>query len=502
MDGLTGTLTFAPLITPTWLDLNMKRLLLSLLSLFVGTSVFAQSYPTAIDQNSSAGQTLRAPLSTEAPGTNTAPPVGVANPTLATWLSNSSASTISIENLLGLPSNPGSGSILYAVNPYLANGLHALTLTGSSPTIGTTTLGTWFILGDSYADTAGNEGYLSTSSWSNPPAQKYAVINGPSYPMVLSVTFNQPLSLTGRYTPDGNTAPLGHCYAIGGASINASTTLGSAPRTLLDQIATLVSDYPSGPPSNSVIFISIGINDVYLALSNGGQYSLSLTPWVTAGGTQTLGASTTNLQVVSSTGAVVGSTNYVSFPLIGGGNALCPISAVPDGTHITINSTGFGTFTVASGATIITGAQFGFSSTLNTLLSTLFAVPNIANCTIVLTAPPDLQYLPNFSSSMNLIHWTWEAYMAQFNSIIGGTTNIASMKNIRVLDLNPLFSDVIATPSKYGFKTATAEWAFSTTTAFQDFVFQDGFHYTEAMSRVIAKYSLDRFNAWGFVLQQ
>src|SRR6202000_1747023 len=103
---------------------------------------------------------------------------------------------------------------------------------------------TIYAFGDSYADNVGNYVYLLNGAGYTP------VANGPSYIMNVGTSLGYSNLSIGRYTPPGGWTypatrgtPVGTNYAIAGAQINGSQTLGTHPSSLMDQIGTFNLDY-------------------------------------------------------------------------------------------------------------------------------------------------------------------------------------------------------------------------------------------------------------------
>lgn len=74
------------------------------------------AYPTTLITDTTPGVDIYPPQSGQAFGTYSGSPVGTANPDHPTWMKRTSDELVSIEQALGLPSNPAVGSILYQIN--------------------------------------------------------------------------------------------------------------------------------------------------------------------------------------------------------------------------------------------------------------------------------------------------------------------------------------------------------------------------------------------------
>jgi len=413
--------------------------------ILAASHAFAQ-YPGAIDSATPAGATLRCPHPGEAPGTNTVAPTGTANPTLTTYLGNLSTSVIGIENVLGLPSSPASGTLLY--NPQITK---------------SATLGPIYIVGASYEDELN---LYSIAGGTAPfPVSEYS--DGNSWVHDVCTYLGKPC--VGRYAVAGQSPnPLGTNYAVGGAS----TYFGGPGNaySIPDQIAQLITDHGPTLPSGTIVIVgAFWPNDIEGALTNGGVWAPPTGPqsWAVSssgGFTAPTSGNTVTVTVVSSTGMVA--SQNISFLISGTYYGPFPISSIPDGTHVTIGASVYGAISVPNSATIqTTGAAYclnnatvgGFATAMANIVA---ALPS--NGLLVIVNSPDVSLMPFFSSysvGLTICHNTWLWYgkniMAQY---IGTTT-----PKIATWDMSQSLVDVVTTypptngmGDKYGFKNVAA----------------------------------------------
>jgi phospholipase/lecithinase/hemolysin len=298
----------------------------------------------------------------------------------------------------------------------------------------------------------------------------------------------------GRYTTAGSPPnALGQNYAVAGAGIGAEQI---ANTTLPNQISKLLADYPDGLPENNLVVLSIGGNDIGPTIeNNGGVFAtngLATQTWTTnANFTIPAINETVEVSVVSSQFCAAGTTSppgtfYVSLPA----GYIFNVTAVPDGTHITIaNSLGFAEGTVIDSPVTFSQESVslinGYVSAMATPIANLIA----AGANIVWTLLQDVSTQPDLSAeTYPSAHATWEYWTSAFAAGLYPTT----AKNVSIFDLASVFAAVTANPTSFGFKDATTSWDNSTSMNANDLVYWDVVHPTAAMHRVIAQ----AFIAW------
>jgi hypothetical protein len=420
----------------------MKRTLLTLWALLVAQLAYSQ-YPTALDQNTTAGQTLRAPLAAEAQGSYSGSPVGTANPDLPTWLSNASTSLIGLENVVGLPGSSVTTSHDYKISKLQSNIQITPSVTGPI-----------FWVGASYEDELNS--FVINGNTAPYPVSSYS--DGNSWAHLVSAYFGQPC--LGRYAgPAGSLT--GTNYSVAGAGSFTGTY--SVP----NQISQLITDHGGTLPSGSIVVLGgYWPNDLTAAIETYGGAWTTEQSWQvgTSGSFTTLNSGTQTIVVVSTTGMVAGTNNFISF----NNNYVVafPISAVVDSTHVTISGvSGLGGIVVPNSANIqvsayaeiraITGASFGnISGAITNLVA---ALPS--NGLIVICTSPDVSLIPAYTvlaESVTNVHNTWLWYK---NTIIAPLFSVTTGK-IASYDMSQALVDVVTNyppiggvPSKYGFKT-------------------------------------------------
>jgi GDSL-like Lipase/Acylhydrolase len=385
---------------------------------------------------------------------------------------------------VGSSSNSAGGTVLYQVAPIKA------TQVATGTTSGNRRIGTLFLAGDSFLDDVGNSNYLADKN----PAP-YQSSDGPSYGMALGNVLKQPLASIGRYVPSGQPPnALGHAYCVSGSQISQNSLVPD--HGLNSQISQLLTDYRNTLPPASVVLINIGLNDIDIGVAVlGGQWSGQADSAWQVNGNQTIPAagSTMKIAVKSSVGAVVGQP--MSLP-IRGTNVLAgvAITAVSPTTINFVVPPGWAG-QVVGGGNITTLAQAYINNEMSVYL--VPALRNIVSAggTVIIASPLDASYLPANSGTANLTHNTWLMYVNQLDRAIN-----ASQKSILVFDQQELMADVIANPSKYGFKSVTTGWGGSASSSAKDYFFWDNYHPTAKGHLLIERKLLEMLNNSGYSL--
>jgi hypothetical protein len=161
-----------------------------------------------------------------------------------------------------------------------------------------------FYLGDSYLDD-GN--YQALTGF-----QLEYFSNEPPWGTDVNVALG--FKAVGRWTTAGSPPnPLGNNYAVSGASIGGVTA--PIDTSFRGQVNLMLSDYPKGLPTNTLVVVAIGTNDVIVAMNLGGIWSTNLSGWRLnhSGFTVPAVGATATVQVADTTGLVAGPNNLVIF---------------------------------------------------------------------------------------------------------------------------------------------------------------------------------------------
>jgi hypothetical protein len=372
------------------------------------------------------------------------------------------------------------------VSPAKDNGSAWRLLAGPGSKTGTVI----FYLGDSLLDN-GNCNYLNGGkgdAWSS---------NGPTWGPVANEILGLPC--LPRWTPSGSIAgQLGTNYAVAGAGINSYIT--PVKTSLLEQISKLLADYPNGLPTNSLVVIFIGNNDVGVAgsvPSGGGVWSAA--KWKTTAASKVpLAAGAGVVSVESSNGAIPGLTNYVIFRTPSGVLGPFIITGVPDGKHLIIQNP----FGIAPGASLPGQATIEVFSSwlLHENLVTL--VPKIASLlsagakNVIWTNLEKITLLPVFRGAQLGVA---DASVAYWNRTAESLIHPGSTRNIELFDIASAYQEMCGDPNKYGFKDAVTPWNNSPNINPDDLVFYDIVHLTAAAHRFIGKRFLQMLHRRGLV---
>lgn len=277
----------------------------------------------------------------------------------------------------------------------------------------------------------------------------------------------------GRWSAAGSPPnPLGFDYAVAGASISLDIT-GSVNSSLLGQIALLVADYPSGLPANTVVVVSIGINDLDTFASFGPIWETNVAGWTVdepGGFDLPAPGSTVNFQVKSSAGAVAGSANNLAFLLAGSPpSGPFEITAVPDSTHITFENTGFSEYAgvyVPDGTFTQPMAEAAVDYDLAHLSAALPSLLSLNPALLVLAKTPNPGLLPANSADVPLVTGIWKYWISELITLPPVVQGQAS-GTVSLFALDSVVSKLIA-------KHSSA------------FFFVDAYHPTPAAHRLIA----------------
>jgi hypothetical protein len=323
-------------------------------------------------------------------------------------------------------------------------------------------IGPIFWLGASYEDNWPN--YYAIQSLTAP-----TTFSG-SWAFLVNATLGQ--NSVGRWTTAGSVAGnLGRIYAVSGASW--SNYITGVNTTIATQTAKLISDYPGGLPTGSVVVIHCGINEMQFGgnLIGGGIFSTDGTTvtWAQSGFTMPANLANINVTVTNSAQCVAGANNLVFV----NGLYLMTVQAVPDGTHITLTNS----FNNTQGTVVAAGNMQAYSAT--TIAANITAaqtgITNLISAgvsQIYFVICPNLGQLPNFSGQAALATTTWNYWKTQAKASLYPNT----AKQVAVFDVSAVTNNIVTNPTNYGFKDATTQWNNSVTINQNDLLFFDGFH--------------------------
>lgn len=329
-----------------------------------------------------------------------------------------------------------------------------------------------FYLGDSLLDD-GNYKALNHVT-----AEAYAQTWG----AVVNVALGLPS--VGRWTPAGSRSPLGNNYAVAGAGINYSMTPTNT--SLHGQIAKLLEDYPQGLPSNSLVVIGVGTNDIRSVIGFGGIWTTSASEWKlgSTGFTVPAANATVTVPVTSTTGMTAGPLNLVVFPTGAGPVILALTEVDPKENKITLtNKLGFPCVTIAPNAAFAVCGKWFLDQEFPMLAADIKSVADRRG-QIILVLPPRTDLLPEFNQKplQNVAHDTWKYLYDKMSALAA-----QSGERIRTFDLKPIFQEVYANPAHYGFKFSYPGWLGSGAPDPNEYMFWDLDHPSGSMYKYIAQ---------------
>jgi GDSL-like Lipase/Acylhydrolase len=332
-----------------------------------------------------------------------------------------------------------------------------------------------FYLGDSYLDD-GNYKALSKA-----PGPDY-FSNAAPWSTVSNTALGLPTN--GRWTSAGNQSPLGTNYAVAGCGINISLTPTNT--SLHGQIAKLLQDYPHGLPSDSLVVIAIGTNDVRSVMGFGGIWSQGSSEWRVGktGFSVPAADATVTVSVTSTAGMVAGPTNYITFANAGAPVMMLVTRVDPVGNKVTLTSKfgSPGTSIAANSPFEVCGKWFldqefpVLTADLKSILS------DHGRIVFVLLQPTDMLPTYNRQPSQTVVHETWRYFYEKTKAIVSNED-----QKILVFDLKSVFEDVFSDPQRYGFKLSFPCWMGTGAPDPNDYVFWDSFHPSGSMHRYIAQ---------------
>jgi lysophospholipase L1-like esterase len=332
-----------------------------------------------------------------------------------------------------------------------------------------------FYLGDSYLDD-GNYQALSHAT-----GEAYA----PPWSRVVNLALGLPS--VGRWTSEGSHAPFGNNYAVAGAEINSSS-LSSANTSLHGQVLKLLEDYPHGLPSNSLVVIGIGTNDVREVIGFGGIWSTSASEWKlgNTGFTVPTVNATVTVPVASTIGMTAGPMNLVVFPGSSGPVMMAVSEVDPKASKITLtNKLGPPGTNIAANSAFEACGKWFLDQELPVLTGDIKSVAAHHGQIILVLLPPT-DVLPEFNQkpAQAIAHETWKYLYDKM-------TSLATHDTIRTFDLKPIFQEVSSDPSHYGFKFSYPCWLGTGSSNPNDYMFWDLDHPSGSMYRYIAQRFLD-----------
>jgi lysophospholipase L1-like esterase len=348
-------------------------------------------------------------------------------------------------------------------------------------------------------------GRLSNASWKAPQAVHNIVYLGDSYlddgnyeaitgfpeeffsnepPWGTDVNVALGLTAVGRWTVAGSPPnPPGNNYAVAGASIEGSLT--PVDTSFQGQVNLLLSDYPHRLPSDTLVVVAIGTNDIIGAMDLGGIWSANLFGWRLnhSGFTVPAIGSTITVNVADTTDLVAGPNNLVAFPnssslrlfSVTTVNAqtstvtLTNVSATP-GTKLSQNAS----FKMAASYIIDLEIPV-FAQGINALLA--------HGANLVLTLPWRADFLPLYDrqADQTLAYSTWLYLYVKMATAIAEKSPQALY-----FDLSGFFDTVFFNFTEYGFLYNYPGWDANPNVSANEYMFWDNLHPSGLMQRLTA----------------
>jgi len=330
-------------------------------------------------------------------------------------------------------------------------------------------------LGDSYEDDGNYEAITGfpPEYFSNEPPWSTDVNLGLGIPAV------------GRWTAAGSPPNKpGNNYAVAGAGIEGSLT--SVDTSFRGQVNLLLSDYPNGMPSDTVVVVAIGTNDVIGAMDVGGIWSINLEGWRLYGSGFTVPAvgSTVTVQVANTVGLVAGSKNIVAFPSNSSLNFFSVVAVDTTNSTVTLtNVTGTPGTLVRANARFEMAATYILDLEVPVFTQELNAL-SADGANLVLALPWRSDFLPIYNQQPNqtAAYFTWLYLYLKMAAAIP----LLKASPILFFDLNDFFAMVFFNYSQYGFLYNYPAWGGNPNTSANEYVFWDGLHPSGKMHQLIA----------------
>jgi lysophospholipase L1-like esterase len=345
-----------------------------------------------------------------------------------------------------------------------------------------------FYLGDSYLDD-GNYKFLTN------PHGNIAPFSSNSQPWSSVVNAALGLPNVGRWTDAGSHSPFGNNYAVCGAGINSSLT--GTNTSLHSQIAKLLADYPHGLPSDSMVVIGIGTNDILQDISSfGGIWSTPTSEWKLGNNGFTVPAvgKSVTVPVAGTTGMVPGTTSLVAFltsslPLV---LALTEVNANGNTVTLTNKYAQPGSQLAPNAVFQICGRWF-VDQDLQMLAGDIKSIlADHGEVILVLPLPTNMLPVYNRQANQALAHETWKYFYEKMRALVSnGAEKLVSF------DLKPIFEEEFADPSRYGFKFNYPGWMGTSSPDPDQYMFWDVAHPSGLMHRHIAQRFLEVLHARG-----
>jgi lysophospholipase L1-like esterase len=330
-----------------------------------------------------------------------------------------------------------------------------------------------FYLGDSYLDDGNYEALtgLPPEFFSNEP------------PWSTDVNITLGFTAVGRWTTAGSPPnSLGNNYAVGGASID--TGLTPVDSSFQGQVNLLLSDYPNGFPSDSLVVIAIGTNDIGTALDLGGIWSINVLGWQLnkSGFTVPAVGSTVTVEVTNTMGLVAGANHWVVFPNTPGLTILAVTAVSPETSSVTLtNVTGTPGILVSGNARLEMAASFILDSRVTIFTKAIDAL-QADGASLVLTLPWRTDILPLFyqASDQGLAYSTWLYLYTE----MAATT--FKKQNGFYFDVSDFFAWVFFNYANYGFLYNYPGWDENPSVSADEYMFFDTLHPSGRMHQLIA----------------
>jgi hypothetical protein len=345
-----------------------------------------------------------------------------------------------------------------------------------------------FYLGDSYLDD-GN--YQALTGF---PLEYFS--NEPPWSTDVNVALG--FEAVGRWTTAGSPPnPLGNNYAVAGAGIGGVTA--PIDTSFRGQVNLMLSDYPQGLPTNTLVVVAIGTNDVIYAVDLGGIWSTNLSGWrLNRSGFKVpaVGATVT-VRVADTTGLVAGPNNLVIFAK-GGGLSLLSVTAV-DTLSSTVSFTNVsakpGTM-VSKNSSFEMAASYDLDFTVRIFTREINALLD-DGASLVLALPPRTDILPlyNQGADQGLAYSTWLYLYTKIATAV-------SQKPFQNYDLNGFFDTVFVNFASYGFLYNYPGWDGNPNVSANEYVFWNITHPSGKTHQLIAGDFIQFLSQAGLAMSQ